>query len=92
MPSNLVYQAKKKKKSDYFTLIDPKRIYVNNKKKPAELISMENRGDERLQEMRIEGDAQNTQADRIVQNSLQYFLTNKIILIPEKARACHRRQ
>lgn len=53
---------------------------------------MENRGDERLQEMRIEGDAQNTQADRIVQNSLQYFLTNKIILIPEKARACHRRQ
>lgn len=53
---------------------------------------MEKRGDEHLQEMRIEGDAQNTQADRIAQNSLQYFLTNKIILIAERARACLRHQ
>lgn len=53
--SYLVQQAKNYK-SGIFTLIDPETIYINNKIK-AELISMGNRGDEHLQEMRIEGNA-----------------------------------
>lgn len=50
---------------------------------------MENREDEDLHEMRIEGPIQNTQADRNVNKSLQYFLANKIIT-PERANASKR--